>query len=38
MRGSMPRELSYVDKALADLDAITSWLTQRAPGGRHGAG
>ena len=28
----MPRDLRYTDKALADLDAITSWLTQPGPG------
>ena len=28
----MPRELGYTDKALADLDTITSWLTQPGSG------
>jgi len=28
----VPRELRYTDKALADLDAITSWLTQPGAG------
>ena len=28
----MPRDLSYTDKALADLDAATRWLTQPGSG------
>lgn len=28
----MPRELSYTDKALADLDAAKHWLTQPGSG------
>ncbi len=28
----MPRELSYTDKALADLDAAKDWLTQPGSG------
>ena len=28
----MPRELSYTDKALADLTAVTLWLTQPGAG------
>jgi plasmid stabilization system protein ParE len=32
MGGDVPRELRYTDKALADLDAITSWLTHPGAG------
>jgi plasmid stabilization system protein ParE len=32
MGGNVPRELRYTDKALADLDAITRWLTQPGAG------
>jgi plasmid stabilization system protein ParE len=32
MGGNMPRELRYTDKALADLDALTSWLTEPGAG------
>jgi plasmid stabilization system protein ParE len=28
----VPRELSYTDKALVDLDAMTQWLTQPGSG------
>lgn len=28
----MPRELRYTDTALADLDAVTRWLTQPGAG------
>ena len=32
MGGNVRRELSYTDKAPADLDAITNWLTQPGAG------
>ncbi len=32
IRRDVPRELRYTDKALADLDAATRWLTQPGSG------